>query len=256
MHLIDTHTHLFAKQFEQDRSECVQRAINEGVQQMLLPNIDSSTISSMMELCQQFPQNCFPMIGLHPCDVKANYQEELEIVERWLQKEQFIAIGEIGMDLHWDKNTQKIQEEAFRQQIALAKKYKLPIAIHVRDCFDEVLCIVDELNDEHLRGVFHCFTGTEKQAQHILTYGGFKLGIGGVVTFKNSGLDQTLKGIPLQQLLLETDSPYLAPTPYRGKRNESSYLLLIAQKIAEIYQISTEEVAAITTQNAKELFRI
>lgn len=256
MHLIDTHTHLYVKQFEQDRSECVQRAIKEGVQQMLLPNIDSSTISSMMELCQQFPQNCFPMIGLHPCDVKANYQEELEIVERWLQKEPFIAIGEIGMDLHWDKSTQKIQEKAFRQQIALAKKYQLPVAIHVRDCFDEVLCLVDELNDDDLKGVFHCFTGTQKQAHHILSYGGFKLGIGGVVTFKNSNLEQTLKDIPLQQLLLETDSPYLAPTPHRGKRNESSYLLFIAQKIADIYQLSLEEVAAITTQNAKELFEI
>ena len=161
------------------------------------------------------------MIGLHPCD-KANYQEELEIVELWLQKEQFIAIGEIGMDLYWDKKHSKIQEEAFRQQIALAKKYKLPIAIHVRNCFDEVLCLVDELNDENLRGVFHCFTGTEKQAHHILSYGGFKLGIGGVVTFKNSGLDQTLKGIPVATTLLETDSPYLAPTPYRVKEMKAA----------------------------------
>ena len=184
MHLIDTHTHLFAEQFEQDRSECVQRAIKRGVQQMLLPNIDSSTISSMMELCQQFPQNCFPMIGLHPCDVKANYQEELEIVELWLQKRAIYCHRRNRYGLALGQKHSKNPRRGFSPTNSFVKKYKLPIAIHVRNCFDEVLCLVDELNDENLRGVFHCFTGTEKQAHHILSYGGFKLGIGGVVTFK------------------------------------------------------------------------
>ena len=256
MHLIDTHTHLFAQQFDEDRSEVVHRALEKGVQQMLLPNIDSSSIQPMLDLCTEFPNNCFPMIGLHPCDVKENYLEELAIFEEWLQKEKFVAIGEIGIDLYWEKITLAIQEDAFRKQVELAKKYKLPIAIHVRDSFDEVLAIIDELNDDNLSGVFHCFTGNEVQANHIINYGGFKLGIGGVVTFKNSGLDKTLSTISIEHLILETDSPYLAPTPYRGKRNESSYVMLVAKKLAEIYGKSMEEIAKITTQNAKELFKI
>lgn len=256
MHLIDTHTHLFAQQFDEDRSEVVHRALEKGVQQMLLPNIDSSSIQPMLDLCTEFPNNCFPMIGLHPCDVKENYLEELAIFEEWLQKEKFVAIGEIGIDLYWEKITLAIQEDAFRKQVELAKKYKLPIAIHVRDSFDEVLAIIDELNDDNLSGVFHCFTGNEVQANHIINYGGFKLGIGGVVTFKNSRLDKTLSTISIEHLILETDSPYLAPTPYRGKRNESSYVMLVAKKLAEIYGKSMEEIAKITTQNAKELFKI
>ena len=179
MHLIDTHTHLFAQQFDEDRSEVIHRALEKGVKQMLLPNIDSSSIQPMLNLCTEFPNNCFPMIGLHPCDIKENYLEELEIIEEWLQKEKFVAVGEIGIDLYWDKNTLSIQEDAFRKQVELAKKYKLPIAIHVRDSFDEVLAIIDELNDDNLSGVFHCFTGNEDQANHIINYGGFKLGIGG-----------------------------------------------------------------------------
>lgn len=256
MHLIDTHTHLFAKQFDEDRSEVVHRALEKGVQQMLLPNIDSSSIQPMLNLCTEFPSNCFPMMGLHPCDVKDNYLEELVIIEEWLQKEKFVAVGEIGIDLYWDKSTLSMQEDAFRKQVELAKKYKLPIAIHVRDSFDEVLAIVDEMNDNNLSGVFHCFTGNEAQANHIINYGGFKLGIGGVVTFKNSGLDKTLRSISIEHLILETDSPYLAPTPYRGKRNESSYVLLVAEKLAEIYGKSLEDIAENTTQNAKELFKI
>lgn len=256
MHLIDTHTHLFAQQFDEDRSEVVHRALEKGVQQMLLPNIDSSSIQPILDLCTEFPNNCFPMMGLHPCDVKENYLEELAIFEEWLQKEKFVAIGEIGIDLYWDKKTLVIQEDAFRKQVDLAKKHKLPIAIHVRDSFDEVLAIVDELNDDNLSGVFHCFTGNETQANHIINYGGFKLGIGGVVTFKNSGLDKTLNTISIEHLILETDSPYLAPTPYRGKRNESSYVVLVAEKLAEIYGKSVEEIADITTQNAKALFKL
>ena len=256
MHLIDTHTHLFAQQFDEDRPEVIHRALEKGVKQMLLPNIDSSSIQPMLNLCAEFPNNCFPMIGIHPCDIKKNYLEELEIIEEWLQNEKFVAVGEIGIDLYWDKNTLSIQEDAFRKQVELAKKYKLPIAIHVRDSFDEVLAIIDELNDDYLSGVFHCFTGNEDQANHIINYGGFKLGIGGVVTFKNSDLDKTLSTISIENLILETDSPYLAPTPYRGKRNESSYMILVADKLAEIYGKSLEEVAYITTQNAKELFKI
>lgn len=256
MHLIDTHTHLFAQQFDEDRPEVIHRALEKGVKQMLLPNIDSSSIQPMLNLCAEFPNNCFPMIGIHPCDIKKNYLEELEIIEEWLQNEKFVAVGEIGIDLYWDKNTLSIQEDAFRKQVELAKKYKLPIAIHVRDSFDEVLAIIDELNDDYLSGVFHCFTGNEDQANHIINYGGFKLGIGGVVTFKNSDLDKTLSNISIEYLILETDSPYLAPTPYRGKRNESSYMILVADKLAEIYGKSLEEVAYITTQNAKELFKI
>ena len=256
MHLIDTHTHLFAKQFDNDRSEVIQRALVKGVKQMLLPNINLSSIQPMLNLCAEFPNNCFPMIGLHPCDIKKNYLEELVIIEEWLQKEKFVAVGEIGIDLHWDKNTLSIQEDAFRKQVELAKKYKLPIAIHVRDSFDEVLGIIDELNDDNLSGVFHCFTGNEAQANHIINYGGFKLGIGGVVTFKNSNLDKTLSTISIEYLILETDSPYLAPAPLRGKRNESSYVVLIAEKLAEIYGKSLEEIAFITTKNTKELFKI
>lgn len=256
MHLIDTHTHLFAQQFDEDRTEVVQRAIDSGVQQMLLPNIDSNTIQSMMDLCAAFPKNCYPMMGLHPCDVKENYLEELAMVKEWLGKGGFVAVGEIGIDLYWDKSTLAIQQDAFRKQIELSKKYQLPIAIHVRDSFEEVLKIIDELNDETLTGVFHCFTGTEAQALHILSYGGFKLGVGGVVTFKNAGVDKTLANISLEHLILETDSPYLAPTPHRGKRNESSYVPLIAQKLADIYEIGVAEVAKITTQNAQTLFGI
>ncbi len=256
MHLIDTHTHLFAQQFDEDRSEVVHKALEKGVQQMLLPNIDSSSIQPMLNLCREFPNICFPMMGLHPCDVKDNYLEELVIIEEWLQKEKFVAVGEIGIDLYWDKSTLSIQQDAFRKQVRLAKKYKLPIAIHVRDSFDEVFTIIDEMNDDDLSGVFHCFTGNETEANHIINYGGFKLGIGGVVTFKNSGLDKTLRTIPIEHLILETDSPYLAPEPYRGKRNESSYLMIVAEKLAEIYGKSVEEIADITTKNAKKMFKI
>ena len=243
MHLIDTHTHLFAQQFDEDRSEVIHRALEKGVKQMLLPNIDSSSIQPMLNLCAEFPNNCFPMIGIHPCDIKKNYLEELEIIEEWLQNEKFVAVGEIGIDLYWDKNTLSIQEDAFRKQVELAKKYKLPIAIHVRDSFDEVLAIIDELNDDNLSGVFHCFTGNEDQANHIINYGGFKLGIGGVVTFKNSDLDKTLSTISIEYLILETDSPYLAPEPKRGKGNEPSYLALIGEYLSDFLSCDQEELA-------------
>lgn len=255
MNLIDTHTHLFSSQFDDDRHLIVQNAIDKGVSKMLLPNINSQTIDAMHKLCADFPTHCFPMMGLHPCDVKENYLEELQIVKSYLDKGRYVAVGEIGIDLYWDKDTLDIQKEAFRQQLIWAKEYDLPVAIHIRESFDEVFEIIEEVNDDHLRGVFHCFTGNEAQAKKAIGLG-FMLGVGGVVTFKNSGLDKTLKNLDLNHLILETDSPYLAPTPHRGQRNESSFLPLIAQKLAEIYEINVEEVAKVTSHNANALFKL
>ncbi len=255
MNLIDTHTHLFSSQFDDDRHLIVQNAIDKGVSKMLLPNINSQTIDAMHKLCADFPTHCFPMMGLHPCDVKENYLEELQIVKSYLDKGRYVAVGEIGIDLYWDKDTLDIQKEAFRQQLIWAKEYDLPVAIHIRESFDEVFEIIEEVNDDHLRGVFHCFTGNEAQAKKAIELG-FMLGVGGVVTFKNSGLDKTLKNLDLNHLILETDSPYLAPTPHRGQRNESSFLPLIAQKLAEIYEINVEEVAKVTSHNANTLFKL
>jgi len=209
----------------------------------------------MLELCDEFPENCFPMMGLHPCDVNEdNIDAELLHVEQELAKGKYIAVGEIGLDLYWDKTKLEIQKKAFIHQIELAKKHKLPIAIHVRDSFTEAIEIVEKLNDENLRGVFHCFTGSVEDAQRVINLGNFYLGIGGVLTFKNSGLDKTIVDIELQHLILETDAPYLAPTPFRGKRNESKYIVNIAEKLAEVQQIEIEDVAKITTLNAKKLF--
>lgn len=255
MNLIDTHTHLFSSQFDDDRHLIVQNAIDKGVSKMLLPNINRQTIDAMHKLCADFPTHCFPMMGLHPCDVKENYLEELQIVKSYLDKGRYVAVGEIGIDLYWDKDTLDIQKEAFRQQLIWAKEYDLPVAIHIRESFDEVFEIIEEVNDDHLRGVFHCFTGNEAQAKKAIELG-FMLGVGGVVTFKNSGLDKTLKNLDLNHLILETDSPYLAPTPHRGQRNESSFLPLIAQKLAEIYEINVEEVAKVTSHNANTLFKL
>ena len=255
MNLIDTHTHLFSSQFDEDRNAVVQKAIDNGVSKMLLPNISSETIEAMHQLCQDFPEHCYPMMGLHPCDVKDDYLKELEIVKAQLDKDKYVAVGEIGIDLYWDKSTLDIQKKAFRQQLIWAKEYDLPVAIHIRESFDEIFEVIEEVNDEKLRGVFHCFTGTKEQGLRAIDMG-FMLGIGGVVTFKNSGLDQTLSGLPLAQLILETDSPYLAPTPHRGQRNESAFIPLMAQKLADIYEMDIEEVARITTQNAKTLFKL
>lgn len=255
MNLIDTHTHLFSSQFDEDRRQVVQKAIEQGVDKMLLPNINSETVEAMHQLCKDFPQHCYPMMGLHPCDVKDDYEQELEVVKFHLDKGKYVAVGEIGIDLYWDKSTLDIQKKAFRQQLIWAKEYDLPVAIHIRESFDAIFEVIEEVNDQNLRGVFHCFTGTIEQGQKAIDMG-FMLGIGGVVTFKNSGLDKTLKELPLEQLLLETDSPYLAPTPHRGQRNESSYIPLMAQKLAEIYEVNIEEVARTTTQNAKTLFKL
>ena len=256
MMFIDTHAHLYAKEFDEDRDEMLQNALKEGVQKFFLPNIDETSIAGMHKLCQSYPTNCYPMMGLHPCSVKENVKEQLATIKQAFDPNLHIGIGEIGIDLYWDKSLLKEQIVAFEEQIKWAKELKLPIVIHARDSFDEIFEVVDALNDEHLTGIFHCFTGNEEQAAKILNYGGFKLGIGGVVTFKNSGLTEVLKNVPLSELVLETDAPYLAPVPKRGKRNESSYIPFIAAKLTEIYGCSLKEIATATTKNALTLFKI
>jgi TatD DNase family protein len=256
MYFIDTHTHLYSTEFDSDRTEMVENAIKAGVKKLLLPNIDVASIEPMYELCKQFPANCFPMMGLHPGYVTENWEQDLVIIRKALDENKHIAIGEIGMDLYWDKTFIEEQKMAFRIQIEWAKEFKLPIVIHARDAFDEIFEILDELNDVNLTGVFHCFTGTDEQVQKIQSYGGFYFGIGGVLTYKKSDLPLVLVDIPLEQILLETDAPYLPPTPHRGKRNESKFLLHVAEKVAEVKNCSLIEVARITSENAQQLFRI
>ncbi len=255
MILIDTHTHLYLDAFDNDRSQVIQNAIEKGVEYMFLPNINSESINGMLAIEEQYPKNCFAMMGLHPTDVKEDFKNELEIIENWLEKRKFIAIGEIGIDLYWDKTFKKEQITTFKIQIELAKKYHLPIVIHSRDSMQEILTVLKSINTDNLSGVFHCFNGTIDEAKEVIDMG-FMLGIGGVVTFKNSGLDKIVSAIGLQHLLLETDAPFLTPVPYRGKRNESAYTYYIAHKIAEIKQLTFEEVAQVTTENAKHLFNI
>ncbi len=256
MEFIDTHTHLFSDKFEGENAEAVQRAIDSGVKKMFLPNIDWSSVEPMMELVNKFPEHCFPAIGLHPCDVDENYKEVLENMESLLKKNKFYAIGETGLDLYWDKTKLGLQIESLIIQIEWAKEYQLPIIIHARDSYDELFKVFDELNDDRLKGVFHCFTGSKEQADKIVAYGDFYLGIGGVLTYKNAGLDKTLENVNMEYLVLETDSPYLAPHPNRGKRNESSFLHYIATKLAIVKNVSIEEVSRITTENAHKLFNI
>jgi len=250
----DTHTHLYLNAFDDDRAEVLQNAIDQNIKYMLLPNIDSGSVSGMLGLCNEFPRNCFPMMGLHPTSVNENYRDELNLVEDWLGKKKFCAVGEIGIDLYWDKTYIKEQEEAFRYQIDLALKYDLPIVIHSRESFDEIFTVLEDYKNTGIQGVFHCFTGTLEQAHKAIDLG-FFLGIGGVVTFKNSGLDKVVNEIDLKNIILETDSPFLAPMPFRGKRNESAYINIIARKIAEIKNIEITEVAEATTGNAKNLFK-
>ena len=257
MKFIDTHSHLYAKEFNEDRDEVVQKAIDSGVEKILLPNISSKYTQRMLSLCQNYPNNCFPMMGLHPCDVNLDgYEEEIEHVKKELLTKKYIAVGEIGIDLHWDKSTLEIQKKTFASQILLAKENNLPIVIHVRNSFDETINIVEKYNDDNLSGVFHCFTGNIKEANQIIGLNNFYIGIGGVLTFKNSNLDKTIKNIDNEYLLLETDSPYLTPTPYRGTRNESKNIIEIAKKLAEIKNISIEEVSRFTNENANKLFKI
>jgi len=257
MNLIDTHTHLYLSQFDNDIDSVIKNAIDNGISKMLLPNIDSTTTQQMLSLSNKYPKNCFPMMGLHPCSVKKEtVDKEILHVKEMLDKENFLAIGEIGLDLHWDKSTLEIQKKAFEDQINLAKKYKLPIVIHVRDSFNEAIEIVERLNSSELKGVFHCFTGDQKDAQRVIELQGFYLGIGGVVTFKNGGLDKNIEQISLDHIMLETDAPYLTPSPYRGSRNESKYILNIAQKIADIYDVELKKIAEVTTKNAYNLFQL
>lgn len=251
---IDTHTHLYSEQFNEDRAEMIRRAIAAGVERMYMPNIDLNSVDGMHALEQEFPENCFAMMGLHPCSVDANWELTLAKMRVLLDKRPYVAVGEIGIDLYWDKTFVKEQKEAFRTQINWAKELQIPIVIHARDSFPEIYEVLDQENDERLRGIFHCFTGNETDVRKILDYKGFMFGIGGVVTYKKSDLPETLKHIPLEKLLLETDAPYLAPTPFRGKRNESAYVVHTAEKIAEILDLPLSKLQEITTQNAMDLF--
>jgi len=251
--LTDTHTHLYSEAFSEDRDQVMQRAMDAGVQRFFIPAIDSESTKAMYDLEKEYPATVFLMMGLHPTSVKENYKEELAHVVRQFEKRSFCAVGEIGIDLYWETSTLEIQKKAFKEQIQLAKKYKLPIVIHCRDAFDEVFEVLETERGKDLFGIFHCFTGTLQQAHQAISYN-MKLGIGGVVTFKNGKIDQFLNSIDIKNIVLETDAPYLAPTPYRGKRNESSYVSLVCEKVAEVYRISKEEVARVTTQNAKDVF--
>ncbi len=251
---VDTHCHLYHNQFEQDRSDMVRRAIDAGVSRMLLPNIDLESVAPMHVLAEAFPDACFPMMGLHPCHVGEYPAKDLGEVERLLETGRYYAVGEIGIDLHWDKTWLPQQLEAFRLQVLWAKAMDLPVVIHCRESFEETIAIVEAENDADLRGVFHCFTGTPEQAQRIIDLGGFMLGIGGVVTYPKGGLQETMAVLGPDHCVLETDAPYLSPVPFRGKRNESAYIPLIAAKLAEVTGRTVEEIARITTSNAEALF--
>ncbi|MCD6565554.1 MAG: TatD family hydrolase [Bacteroidales bacterium] len=255
MQFIDTHSHLYLPEFDNDRNEVINRAIREGIEKICLPNIDTRSIKPMMDVVNKYPDFCFPMIGLHPTSVKKNYMDELNKVKENLLKENFIAIGEIGIDLFWDKTYKKEQMKAFREQIGLAIDNHLPVVIHIRESFDEVFQILEEFKPGYPKGIFHSFSGNLDQAHRAITMG-FKLGIGGIVTFKNSGLDKVVKEIDPKHIVLETDSPYLAPVPKRGKRNESSYLVYTAQKISELHNVTVKKIAEITTQNAIKIFKL
>lgn len=259
---VDTHCHLYSKQFDADRAAVLQRAIDNGVTHFLLPNVDNHSLSRLIDTCRQFPHHCLPMMGLHPCSVTNNYDQDLTQIERYLFSNPYTAegitwcaVGEIGLDYYWDKTYIAQQKEAFRQQIRWAKQLRLPIVVHARHSMDDNLKIIEEEQDGTLRGVMHCFTGTIAQAEKAVSLG-MHLGIGGVLTYKNAGLDSTLAHIDIKYLVLETDAPYLAPVPYRGKRNESAYLIHIAQSLAQIKNLPLDTVAQATTQNASKLFAL
>lgn len=251
---IDTHTHLYSDSFEEDRDEMIQRALDASVHKMLLPNIDVHSIAGMLDLEKQFPENCFPMMGLHPTSVQADWEEQLSIIEKHLFSRKFIAIGEIGIDLYWEQTFKEQQVQAFIKQIEWAKELQIPIVIHARNSFPEIFEVLDQYNDDRLTGVFHCFTGTIEDARKVQGYGGFLFGIGGVLTFKKSGLDEVVRQLSLDELILETDSPYLSPSPNRGKRNESAYIPFIADKLSDVFEISIEKIAEMTSKNAEKLF--
>ncbi|NQD70865.1 TatD family hydrolase [Sphingobacterium shayense] len=253
--ITDTHTHIYYNVHTEKLHQQLQRCFENSVKRLFLPNVDADSVSQVMDTVKLYPDNCFPMLGLHPCSVKNNYREELDRIEKAINEHKIYAIGEIGLDLYWDKSTLEIQKEAFRIQVGWAKSLGLPINIHCREAFDELFELLHELKDEKLFGILHCFTGNLEQAIQAIE-SGFALGIGGVVTYKKSGLDTVLKEIPIDHIVLETDAPYLAPTPFRGKENESSYIVHIAQKVADIYQLDILDIANITTANSKRIFRI
>lgn len=255
MIITDTHTHLYSEAFDEDREGMIQRAMDQGVTRFFVPAIDSTYTERMLALKKRYPKNVFLMTGLHPTHVKENFEKELRHVEESVKKHQYYAIGEIGIDLYWDKTFLKEQQEAFARQIRLAKGMELPIVIHCRDAFGEVFDVLEQEKGGGLRGIFHCFTGNLEQAERALSYN-MKLGIGGVVTFKNAKIDSFLDQIDLSNIVLETDAPYLAPVPYRGKRNESAYVVNVLKRVAEIYGMEEAEVAAVTTENSKEVFGI
>ncbi|HAL82582.1 MAG TPA: hydrolase TatD [Mucilaginibacter sp.] len=255
MLLTDTHTHLYYETDNAKRVELIKRCSDNGINRLFLPNVDASSIPLVFSLVKSFPEICFPMLGLHPCSVKEGWEKELNVIKSAADQQKIVAIGEIGIDLYWDKTTLPEQILAFKQQIAWAKSLKLPIVIHCRDAFNEVFEVLQSEQDENLRGIFHCFSGTLEQAEKVISLG-FYLGIGGVVTYKNAGLDKVVAQIALNHLVLETDSPYLTPVPYRGKPNESSYLIYVAQKVAELQQTDLETVAGITTANSRLIFGV
>jgi TatD DNase family protein len=255
VNIIDTHTHLYLNQFKEDIDDVIARAKESGVQKFIFPAIDSSHFDSMHNLKNKYPDEIYLMSGLHPTDVKENYKDELDFVVNTLKTNNYVAIGEIGIDLYWEKYFLKQQQDAFKFQIRLAIKHDLPIVIHCREAFNEIFEVLDKENCDKLRGVFHCFTGTFEEAQRAIDLG-FVLGIGGVVTFKNGGIDKFLHKIDLKNIVLETDSPYLAPVPFRGKRNECSYIIYVLEKLSEIYGISKEKIAEITSKNAEKVFRL
>ncbi len=255
MIITDTHTHLYSEAFDDDRKQMIERAIQSNVSRFFIPAIDSAYTEAMLQLEKEYPEHIFLMMGLHPTHVKENYKEELNHVEDMLEKRKFYAVGEIGIDLYWDKTTLEIQQKAFKHQIKLAKQYKLPIVIHCREAFDEIFEILEQEKDADLFGIFHCFSGNFHQALKAISYN-MKLGIGGVVTFKNGQIDQFLNQIELNHIVLETDSPYLAPAPFRGKRNESAYITKVLEKLSVIYNVSEEHIAKVTTQNSKDIFNI
>ena len=255
MKIIDTHTHLYLKQFKDDIDKVIQRSIDKGINKFIFPAIDSTHFDDMHDLKNKYPGSIYLMSGLHPTNVKENYKVELDFVVNSLKSHSYVAIGEIGIDLYWDKTYLKQQQEAFEFQIRLAIKNDLPIVIHCREAFDEIFEILDKENCDKLRGVFHCFTGTLEQANRAIQLG-FKLGIGGVVTFKNGGIDKFLNRIDLNHIVVETDSPYLAPVPYRGKRNESSYITYVIDKLSEIYGLPIKKIASVTTKNAEKVFAL
>lgn len=253
--MIDTHAHIYSEEFDNDRAAVIQRAIDVGVKKIVLPNIDSQSLPRMLELEKNYPDYCYATIGLHPTSVKSDYLSELEIVRSELERRSFLAVGEIGIDLYWDKTFLKEQLIAFRQQIDMALQYQLPVIIHVRNSFSETMKALAPYKNSGLEGIFHSFAGTKEEAEAVINFGGFLLGINGIITFKNSGLNEAIKDIGLKHLVLETDAPYLTPVPYRGKRNESACLELITTKIAATFSTSYDAVIQTTTQNALNLFK-